>query len=570
MTSRIKYSLNSISVPLLSLLTASLLSACGGSSDSSDNTDPAFDVMEVSPVDSSTNIDPNSAITATFNQSLLASSVNKEHFVLNHGNQSVEAEVQLKTDSQLILTPSSPLRKLTRYQASLNTGLSDLNGGALKEKHTWSFTTVDGVWGQEKVLGDVDSGGPNVALDQAGNAIAVWYQENGDSTYSAMASYYNATDESWQAASVISGSKTSTVAKFPRIEMDKDGNGIAVFGVVQGGHGGIWSSRFNKVNSSWSSPVEIGSATLNEALSPAITVDGLGNILAVWRQKNAGGRYSTWANRYNKANDSWGTASAIDDNSNFDVQFPAISSDGKGNAVAVWDKKAAGSITNIWAAFYSHNDHQWQAAVNIDDSANTTAVPQVAMDKNGNALVVWQQEDDDADNIWAARYLAENSGWQTPVLIEMDLGDAAVPQVAIDDQGNGIALWYQDNGVQGDGSREISKASRYDIAENSWSESGPIGDGVDAMYEQKIAFEDNGNAIAVWRQPVNFKFAVSAARYQASSNTWLEAVPVEQSAGGVRDINFALNDKGDAIVVWRQDEGDLAGVNTRTKASMLE
>ena len=50
--------------------------------------------------------------------------------------------------------------------------------------------------------------------------------------------------------------------------------------------------------------------------------------------------------------------------------------------------------------------------------------------------------------MWANRYLP-GSGWGTAELIETeDLGDAEFPQIAVDPDGNAIAVWYQDDGTR--------------------------------------------------------------------------------------------------------------------------
>jgi hypothetical protein len=72
---------------------------------------------------------------------------------------------------------------------------------------------------------------------------------------------------------------------------------------------------------------------------------------------------------------------------------------------------------------------------------------QVAVDPSGNAVAVWKQSDGALDNIWANRYTV-GFGWGMAELIETeDLGDAERPQIALDPEGNAIAVWYQDDGT---------------------------------------------------------------------------------------------------------------------------
>ena len=67
---------------------------------------------------------------------------------------------------------------------------------------------------------------------------------------------------------------------------------------------------------------------------------------------------------------------------------------------------------------------------------------------NGNATAIWHQSDGTRTNIWANQYVA-GVGWATAELIETeDLGDAERPQLAVDPDGNAIAVWYQDDGMR--------------------------------------------------------------------------------------------------------------------------
>jgi hypothetical protein len=61
---------------------------------------------------------------------------------------------------------------------------------------------------------------------------------------------------------------------------------------------------------------------------------------------------------------------------------------------------------------------------------------------------VWRQSDSVRTNIWSNRYEA-GTGWGAAEIIETDnSGDAASPQVAVDDSGNVIAVWYQNDGTR--------------------------------------------------------------------------------------------------------------------------
>jgi hypothetical protein len=230
--------------------------------------------------------------------------------------------------------------------------------------------------------------------------------------------------------------------------------------------------------------------------TPQVTVDAAGNSIAVWSQSD-GTRTNIWANRYTLPPDptgnqppanGWGSAVMIESDDAGDAVSPQIAVDSAGNVIAVWSQ-SDGSQTNIWANRF--NGSTWSTAELIEsDNAGNATSPQIAMDSNGNAIAVWTQSDGTRTNIWANRF---TGSWTGPVLIETDnTGDALSPQIAVDGDGDAIVVWSQSNGT-----RTNIWANRYS---GSWA--GPVSletiDG--AANTPDIAMNAGGNAIAVWSQ----------------------------------------------------------------------
>jgi hypothetical protein len=231
---------------------------------------------------------------------------------------------------------------------------------------------------------------------------------------------------------------------------------------------------------------------------PQVTVDAAGNSIAVWSQSD-GTRTNIWANRYllpppptgnNPVANGWGTAVLIETDNAGDAGSPQVAVDSAGNVIAVWSQ-SDGTRTNIWANRF--NGTTWGTAELIEsDNAGDATAPQIAIDGNGNAIAVWMQSDGTRTNIWANRF---NGSWAGPVLIEADDAGAAVsPQIAADGDGDAIVVWSQSNGT-----RTNIWANRYS---GSWA--GPVSletlDGV--ANTPDIAMNPDGNAIAAWSQLV--------------------------------------------------------------------
>jgi YD repeat-containing protein len=198
----------------------------------------------------------------------------------------------------------------------------------------------------------------------------------------------------------------------------------------------------------------------------------------------------------------WQGAQSIETTNNF-VFLPQIASDPQGNATVIWlQGDAAGQA--LYANRYTAATHTWQGPQAIATSTSGIA-PEVAIDAQGNAIAVWEQ----SDGIYAGRYLAGTGTWQATQRLSTSTG--AKPQIVIDAQGNATAIWQQSNGLVNN-----IYANRYIAATGTWQGAQLIesNDATSANFPQ-LAVDSNGNAIAVWQQG-----GVQANRYVAATGTW--------------------------------------------------
>ncbi|GBE40291.1 hypothetical protein BMS3Bbin09_00168 [bacterium BMS3Bbin09] len=247
---------------------------------------------------------------------------------------------------------------------------------------------------------------------------------------------------SWGTAGLIEGGTGN--AYVPHVSMDASGNAIAVWYQDDGININIYANRY-VAGAGWGTAGLIEGGAGN-AFVPRVSMDGSGsNAIAVWYQHD-GTRYNIWANRY-VAGAGWGTAELIETDDIRDARNPQISVDGSGNAVAVWFQND-GTRWNIWANRYVAGVGWGTAGLIETDDTGSANSPQVSVAADGNAIAVWYQDDGTRDNIRANRYVA-GIGWGTAELIETDnTGDARNPQISVDGSGNAIAVWYQNDGTR--------------------------------------------------------------------------------------------------------------------------
>lgn len=222
-----------------------------------------------------------------------------------------------------------------------------------------------------------------------------------------------------------------------------------------------------------------------------------------------------------------------------------------GDAVAVWLENDPGiSINSVWAVHYSTAANAWSEAQLLDSGAQSANKPKVAMDANGNAIVVWMQQLGIEFNASAARYQA-GSGWEAAVLLENENsavnGGFSQSDIAMDDAGNAVAIWSQRIGVE-----SFIYANRYTVGQG-WGQAVSIDPNIagqiDASFNPRVAMDNNGNAIAVWSNSLLSNIKTS--RYSLSNNTWSPA-PQELGPGFQPDV--AMSNDGSAVVVANSRE----------------
>ena len=148
--------------------------------------------------------------------------------------------------------------------------------------------------------------------------------------------------------------------------------------------------------------------------------------------------------------------------------------------------------------------------------------PQVALDGNGNALVVWTRYNGNNNVIQLRR--RSGSGDLGPVQTLSGLGiDTYGPQVAIDRHGNAIVVW---SGAE--------QAGPYRIQLRRRSASGTLGS-IRTLYPggaayPQLAMDTNGNALVVWTHYDGTNDRIQLRRHSAAGS--LSAVQTLSPAGG--------------------------------------
>ncbi len=215
--------------------------------------------------------------------------------------------------------------------------------------NVWANRYVSGSgWGTATLIETANAGiamDPKVAVDLAGNATAVWHQHDG-TRFSIWSNRFVA-GSGWGSATLIETNDTGA-ATFPQIAVDPAGNAIAVWAHAVGTVGSrddLWANRYVP-GTGWGTPTLIATSNAGSAYAPQIAVAASGEAVAVWEQLD-GTRTDLWANHFVPAS-GWGTATLIETSDAGSATTAQIALDSAGNATAVWSQ-SDGTRTNIWA-----------------------------------------------------------------------------------------------------------------------------------------------------------------------------------------------------------------------------
>ncbi len=130
-------------------------------------------------------------------------------------------------------------------------------------------------------------------------------------------------------------------------------------------------------------------------------------------------------------------------NSSTDANYPRVAMNDNGNAVIVWQQDDDSGNTQIFKSEYLKGAWTNPSPVSTNNSTVTDVYsPQVAMDDNGNAVIVWVQYFPiySSHQVFKSEY--RNRTWTNPSLLDNPLGYMSTnPQVAMDDNGNTVIVW---------------------------------------------------------------------------------------------------------------------------------
>jgi len=517
-------------------------------------------VTSTTPADNAAGVARNATITVQFSANVDPTTINESNITLTSagGNKRLTFATNAR---DVVITPAGSFFPAAHYTLTITPAVRGAQGEVLAGEVVRSFRATDGQWSAPRIISAAPyNAAPRIAFDASGNAIAIWRQSVGAEFKVAATRYVAGTG--WGTPVIVDPSSHNVGAA--ELAVDPSGNAFAVWSDYVGpADYRVLASRYTPA-SAWSPEVQLsGSAFSNY---PQVAVDPAGNAIAVWEESDGAGIRFAWAKRY-VIGSGWGGETSLGGGSGTtaaDLMAPQIAMDRDGNAIATY-RVRANLIYHDGIARRFSPATGWEAGESFEAEMASVSIVPVVFAPNGDAFAFWTQGSANFGHasIWANRYDA-NDGWKAATLLESDdIAPGSSVSLAVDAAGNAIAVWQHSDLSR---ARTDIWANRY-VAGVGWGTETRIeNQRLDNANGARVAMDASGNAIAVWRESDNTRYSLWTNRYVVGSGWNATAMLLETDNGEVFDKEVAVDSDGNAFAIWTQFDG----ANTNVWVSRFE
>lgn len=293
---------------------------------------------------------------------------------------------------------------------------------------------------------------PKVAMDDKGNALIVWGQTSNTGHIQVFKAELHPTT-GWTLPTSLSDyiSLPNSQAMAPEVAMNNKNEAIITWIQYDGAYSHIFKAEYT--NHTWTYPTSLAdhiSPAGSDAFNPKVVLNNAtpSKALITWGQKDTS--YNNQIFMAERIGQTWATPSSLIDHispAGSDASYAQSAIANNGDWTIVWFQHD-GSNEQIFKAQYFGNAGGLTLPSSLTDNISPDGSdafdPKVAMDGHGHVIIVWQQNDASIFKILKAEY-AQNA-WILPTLsdaISFSGTNASSPSVSADHHGNAVLIWNQ-------------------------------------------------------------------------------------------------------------------------------
>ena len=169
-------------------------------------------------------------------------------------------------------------------------------------------------------------------------------------------------------------------------------------------------------------------------------------LVVAWQDKREG-NYDIYAQRYDSSGTGQGSNFKVNDDAGSYLQnFPKVASDSSGNFVVVWQDQRNGD-EDIYAQVFDRQGGKIGANFRVNDDPGDAyqGHPDVAMDQRGDLVVVWVDKRNGDKDIFAQRYASDLEPVGENFRVNSDTGSAEQSEPVVATDGHRIYFAWIDS-----------------------------------------------------------------------------------------------------------------------------
>jgi hypothetical protein len=309
---------------------------------------------------------------------------------------------------------------------------------------------------------------------------------------------------------------------------------------------------------------QVNTFTLGDQTAASMGMTPDGDFVVVWQSDGSSGTdgsgTSIQGQRYASSGASVGSEFQVNRYTTGDQEAPAVAMDADGDFVVVWHSPAAAPGSSIQGRRYASNGSAVGAQFRVDVyDASDNLHPAVAMDADGDFVVVWQSDGAGGYEVQGQRYASDGSAVGGKFQVNTySTGGQGFPTVAMDADGDFVVVWTSDGSPGTDSSFYSVQGQRY--ASDGAAAGGQFQVNAYTTNPQRfpsVAMDQDGDFVVVWDSRGSGgndnldSYSIQGRRYASNG----------AAAGGQFQVNtyttnnqrlpsVSLDTNGDFVVVW--------------------
>src|SRR5229473_2893056 len=348
-------------------------------------------------------------------------------------------------------------------------------------------------------------------------------------------------------------SNNSDFSFTPQVAVDLSGNiysgNIYVVWEDDTATANILFKRSTDGGATFSTPTNLSNG-LGSSFNPRMAVDAHGNINVVW-EDNTPGNGRIFFNRSTDGGATFFSTPVKLSDELADSSSPQIAVDANGNINVVWENDALNNL----GVFFTRSADGFAAVpvptpVMVSSNAAGSVNPQIAVDKNGNINVVWEDHIVSTSDISFRRLSNLGVPLSAPTSLSHNIGNSNSPQIAVEPGGNINVVWQNNSTSTGSFtiffSRSVDGGATFSPIPKNLSNSPGNANG------PQLALDAGGNINVSWEEntPPSVSPDIFFSRSTDGGATFFPTPKNVSNNPGSSNARLAVDSSGNINVAW--------------------